>query len=1152
MAIVYQAEDLKHRRKVAVKVLRPELAAALGSERFLREITTTANLRHPHILPLYDSGEARVESRESRVGESPLQTSDSRLSTFLYYVMPLVEGESLRDRLTRDKQLPVDEALRLTREVADALGYAHSQGVVHRDIKPENILLERGHAVVADFGIARAVASAGADRLTQTGIAVGTPSYMSPEQSVGESDLDGRSDLYSLGCVLYEMLAGEPPYTGLTAQAIIAKRFREPVPRISTLRETVPPALEAAISRALAKAPADRFATAEEMRDALAARSRPSGARPAAIEEFWVAVLPFKYTGGNGDITSLAEGLTEEIVTGLSRFSYLRVIAQSSTLPLAGEAGDVRAIGAKLGARYVIEGTLRQAGSALRLSAQLVDAKSGAHLWAETYDRPFQPENIFALQDDLAPRIVSTLADAHGVLPRTLSEALRNKNPEQLTPYEAVLRSFGYGYRMTPEEHAAVRAILERAVQEAPGYADAWGMLSLVYIEEFSNGFNARPDPLDRALKAARRAADAAPSSAVAYNALARALFFRKEFEAFRAAADRAIELNPLNGPTVAGLGGMMAYAGDWEYGCAQAERAARLNPRHPGGYWFPLFYNAYRQGDYRGALSVALKINLPEFFATHEALSIAYGQLGEREAAGKALRELLRLQPDYARTVRRELGKWFDHDLVEHQIDGLRKAGLEIVAPAGTPTPVPPSRAGKSVAVLPFLNMSADPENEFFADGMTEDVIAQLSQIRSLKVISRSSVMPFKKREHSLREIGARLDAATLLDGSVRRAGGRVRIVAQLIDAGTDQHLWAQTYDRDLTDIFTIQSDVALQIAGALKAELSPEEQHRIQKPPTEDLQAYQVYLLGKHCLSRWTDEGIDQAIKHFERAIALDPNYALAYASIGYAYTDVGLGVAGALPPEEAFRRAKAAVTKAIEIDSGLAEAHAVLGHLKYACDYDWAGAEEELKRAIELNPNSGDAYDIYGLMLSALGRYDEAIAMQQRAHVLDPVAHRMDIATTLLRAGRYDEALRAITQTLEDDPHLALAHATAGWANLLNGMGDQGIAWLRKAVALSPDNTLYQAQLGQALAQVGQTEEAREILQQLHEISTRRYVSPYHMAYVYTGLGEQEQAMDWLERAYQERAGGIFGVKGSFLFTSLREHPRFKGLLRKMNLG
>ena len=371
-----------------------------------------------------------------------------------------------------------------------------------------------------------------------------------------------------------------------------------------------------------------------------------------------------------------------------------------------------------------MEGSLRQAGSALRVSVQLVDTTSGAHLWAETYDRPFAPENIFALQDDLAPRIVSTVADAHGVLPHTLSESLRSRNPDQLTPYEAVLRSFGYGYRMTPEEHATVRACLERAVQQAPGYADAWGMLSLVYTEEFSNGFNARPDPLGRALQAARRAADAAPSSALAYNALARALFFRKEFQAFRIAADRAIELNPLNGPTLAGLGGMMAYAGDWEHGCAHG-RAGHCGSIRDilEGTGFRSFYNAYRQGDYRGALSVGLKINLPEFFAMHEALAAVYGQLGERDAAAKSLRELLRLKPDFVLgRLREELGKWFDQEFVDLQIDGLRRAGLEIhtaetKAPAAAaPGIATPSGAADrpAIAVLPFINSSADPENEF------------------------------------------------------------------------------------------------------------------------------------------------------------------------------------------------------------------------------------------------------------------------------------------------------------------------------------------------------------------------------------------------------------------------------------------------------
>ena len=608
--------------------------------------------------------------------------------------MPFVEGETLRDRLDREKQLPIADAIRIASEVADALSYAHGRNVIHRDIKPENIMLERGHAVVADFGIARATTQAGVDKLTQTGMAVGTPAYMSPEQSVGDSDVDARSDLYALGCVLYEMLAGEPPYTGGSAQAIIAKRFREPLPRISTLRETVPASLEAALLRVLAKAPVDRFATAAEFIAALTAPAPASAGRQDAIEEFWVAVLPFRSSGANPDLTALAEGLTEEVMTGLSRFTYLRVIAHSSTLQFTGEAVDVRAVGAKLGARYVMEGSLRQGGSSLRVSVQLVDTISGAQLWAETYDRPFQPEKIFALQDDLVPGIVASVADAHGALPRTLSESLRSKDPRQLTPYEAVLRSFGYGYRMTSEEHAAVRACLESAVEQAPGYADAWGMLSLLYTEEYSNGFNSRPDSLARALQAARRAADVAPSNGLAYGALARALFFRKEFQAFRVAADRAIELNPFNGPTLAGLGAMIAYAGDWERGCAQVERAARLNPRHPGGYWFAPFYNAYRQGNYRGAVDIGLKIDLPEFFATHLALASAYGQLGEHDAAATCVRELLRLKPDFISTVRDELGKWFSSDFVKHQLDGLRMAGLEIA-----PVSVDASAAATSIS---------------------------------------------------------------------------------------------------------------------------------------------------------------------------------------------------------------------------------------------------------------------------------------------------------------------------------------------------------------------------------------------------------------------------------------------------------------------
>ncbi|PYO69613.1 MAG: hypothetical protein DMD69_02160 [Gemmatimonadetes bacterium] len=711
MATVYLAHDVKHHREVALKVLRPELAAALGPDRFLREVEIAARLNHPHILALYDSGET---------------------NGFLFYVMPYVAGESLRHRLEREKQLPIEEALAITRHIASALGHAHAQHIIHRDVKPENILLYEGEAMVADFGIALAVSAAAGVRLTQTGLAVGTPAYMSPEQAVSERALDARSDVYSLGCVLYEMLAGEPPYTGATAQVLIAKRLVDPVPAVRRLRAAVPVGVEQALTKALAKVPADRWASALAFAEALAT---PAGPRPP-------------------------------------------------------------------------------------------------------------------------------------------------------------------------------------------------------------------------------------------------------------------------------------------------------------------------------------------------------------------------------------------------------------------------------SVAVLPFLNLSADPENEYFADGITEDVIAHLSKIRALKVISRTSVMAFKQREQSLREIGARLEVATLLEGSVRRAGDRVRIVAQLIDAESDRHLWAETYDRRLTDVFAIQTDVALQIAAALKAELSPDEKSRLHQEPTSDLQAYQLYLQGRHCYLRYTAEGSRRGIEYFEQAVAKDPNYALAYAALAMVYTE--LAETGSLRPGEAYARARDASAKALALDLGLGEAHCMLAYITAVCDFNWVSAEQEFKRALELTPNSADTYDLYGRMCLALERNDEALAMERRAQELDPLAHRADVARALLRAGRYDEALQAATHAVELDPHYARGHATLGWAYLKKGIVKQGVAELEIAVSLSPGDTLWLAQLGQAYGMVGDVARARNVLHQLEELSGQRFVSPYHIAFVYTGLGEQDSAMDWLERAYEDRSGPVYSVKGSFLFTTLHAHPRFIALLRKMNLA
>ncbi len=710
MATVYLADDVRHSRQVALKVLDPELAHAVGPARFLREIEIAARLSHPHIMPLFDSGDA---------------------AGHLFYVMPFISGESLRQRLDREGRLSIDEALKIARDVAEALDHAHARGVVHRDVKPENILLFEGQAIVADFGIALAAGAAANARLTGTGLVVGTPAYMSPEQLFGETT-DARSDQYSLACVVYEMLTGEAPHAASTPRAIVARRLADSVPSMRRVRAIVPSSIDDAVKRALAKDPIDRFATVGEFARALTA--------------------------------------------------------------------------------------------------------------------------------------------------------------------------------------------------------------------------------------------------------------------------------------------------------------------------------------------------------------------------------------PSSSRT--------------------------------------------KSVAVLPFVNFSADPENEYFADGITEDVIAHLSKIRSLKVISRTSVMPFKKREGPLTEIAATLGATTLLEGSVRRAGDRVRIVAQLIDAETDQHLWSETYDRKLVDIFDIQTDVALHIASALKAELTREEESRVRKEPTTDVTAYQLYLFGRQSLIKFTPEAMLAAIDYCERAVARDSAFALALATMAQAYIE--LAEIGAIAPENAFHRATEAANRAISLDPELAEAHSTIAYLRMTREFDWRGAESAFNRSLELNPNGADAYDLYGRLCSSLGRFDDAIALIARAQELDPLAHRLDMATVLLRAGRYEQAVAVARAATDLDPAGDRAHATLGWALLLNGAPDEGIGHLQKAVSLSANTTSWLGQLGEAYGLAGRTDEARDVLRQLEERSRTSFVSPYTLAYVYTGLGEAERAIELLERAVGERTGATYGIKSSFLFAPLRSHPRFQGLLREMRLA
>ncbi len=707
------------------------------------------------------------------------------------------------------------------------------------------------------------------------------------------------------------------------------------------------------------------------------------------------------------------------------------------------------------------------------------------------YDRPFSPEAVFALQDELVPRIVSSVADAHGVLTHTLSESLRSKDTDQLTPYEAVLRSFGYGYRMTPQEHAVVRAGLERAVQQAPRYADAWGMLSLVYSEEFSNGFNVRPDPLGRALQTARRAADAAPSSALSYNALARALFFRKEFQAFRIAAERAIELNPFNGPTLAGLGGMIAFAGDWEHGCAIVERAMKLNPRHPGGYWFAPFYNAYRQRDYRGALNIALKINLPDFFATHAAMAAAYGQLGEGEAAGKALRELLKVTPDYALTVSDELAKWFDPDLAQHVLDGLRKAGLEIGGASRETAAASRPGSGPSVAVLPFANMSTDPEDEIFADGITEEIINALAQLPGLRVAARTSCFAFKGKPEDLRVVAEKLGVGSVMEGSVRKVGSRLRVTAQLISATDGCHLWSERYDRELRDVFAMQDEIAGAIATKLQLSLAGAPAVR---PAPASAEAYELLLKGRVLLNR-RGRSIIEARSYLERAVELDPGSAEAHGLLGDCYRLHG--VYGIASPAEMIPRARAEAERALALDPEHVEALATLSNIAAVHEWDTSKYVSYIDRALARDPSHIRARSEKALWMSIMDRASTPI---------ESALAELDIAVRLDPLNAWVFAMRAIAFLFDDRPAEALAEVEYGlaidetqftvrWILVASlaalGRHDDALAAAEPALAMSGRNPWLLAEVAAVHAARGDRAAAEIVFQELRGRAMTGYV-------------------------------------------------------------
>jgi eukaryotic-like serine/threonine-protein kinase len=717
MATVHLAEERKHKRKVAIKVLKQEFSASVGAERFLREIGIAAQLSHPHIVPLIDSGE-----------------SDGSL----YYVSPYVAGGSLRDRLNRQKKLPVEEALRINQEVGAALDYAHRNGFVHRDVKPENILFADDHALLADFGIAHVRVPEG-KTLTLAGLALGTPEYMSPEQASGETEIGIPGDIYGLACVFYEMLAGEPPFRGSSARATMAKQVTERARPLRTLRPDAPAGFERVLEKALAKDPAERFAT----------------------------------------------------------------------------------------------------------------------------------------------------------------------------------------------------------------------------IVEFCNA-------LDR----------------------------------------------------------------------------ARSEPSRP-----------------------------------------------------------------FAMTTR-------------------------------------------TIAVLPFVNASPDPDNEYLSDGITDELINALAKVEGLRVASRTSVFALKGKAQDVRAIGALLEASEVLEGTLRRSGENLRITAQLSSADDGRLVWSERYDRKLDDVFVIQDEIARTIVTKLRSTsladvvTAPSNRH------TENVEAYALYLRGRYAWNKRTSEGVSEGIKYFEDAIALDPSYALAYTGLADSFA-LHIDYRN-VPVHEGFEKAKSYARKAIELDDSLAEAHASLAWSLFIYDWDWDGAAKAFRRAIELDPRYATAHQWYAFLLASQEKFDESLIEAHTSQENDPasISVRRSLGYCYLYARKYKQAQYHLDRAIAMNPTAEETYRIQGLILTLDKQFSAAERVLREGVALaSPCGSYTRVTLGYSLACAGDPSYAREVAAELEERRKTEYISPVELATLYIALGDAQRALDWVEAAADDRRGWVAYLRVHPIVDPLRGEPRFAALVERM---
>jgi adenylate cyclase len=758
-----------------------------------------------------------------------------------------------------------------------------------------------------------------------------------------------------------------------------------------------------------------------------------------------IAVLPFVNMSEDKEQDFFCDGITEEIITALSKTPKIFVIARSSTFAYKGKPVKINQVAEELGVRYVLEGSVRKAGDRVRITAQLIDALTGRHLWAERYNRDLK--DIFALQDEVTIKIIGALQVklTDGEIARVTTRRTQN-----LEAYLKVLQAQEAFYTVTKEGMAQARRLCEEAISLDPDYAAAYGFVGTTHWMDFLLGSSKSPkESLTLAFKFLEKAkalGDFLPVSQLGY-----LYFMTRQYDKGIAECERAVTLAPNSGKAHIWMALVLHLAGRHEEAVRYAEQALRFDPLAPAWYLRVLGQAYSWVGRYEEAIAAYKKSlqQAPNDIFTHLHLTTTYTWAGRLEEARAQADEVLRINPKYSLEQAAKILLYKNQVDRDRYLDTLRKAGL----PETPPLPLPDK---PSIAVLPFTNMSGDPEQEYFSDGITEEIITALSKVPKLFVIARHSTFTYKGKSVRVQQVGRELGVRYVLEGSVRKAEDKVRITAQLIEATTDKHLWAERYDRDLRDIFAVQDEITMKIVTALRVKLTEGEQARLTGRDTENLDAYlrclQVRELIEGAVAK---EKCVLARRLAEEAIDLDPKYSEAYAVLAQTYLlEVWLGMSKA--PRESWKHGVELLQKAIALDNSNARTHAILASA-YVDLRQYNKAVAAVERAYALEPNSPDVLYRYGVVLYRVGRWEEAVRFYEEGLRLNPIPSNLWLRMyggALRELERYDEAIAVLKKAIQQEPKSMYAHLMLAVAYSLAGREEEAREEAKEVLRINPN--------------------------------------------------------------------------------------------------